>query len=104
MPQSIATLNCAGLLSREVRFASLLRPSCVAPLIWRRLGARLLYLPPYSPDLNPIEQAFAFVKAWLRRHEVEGRNPAAIPWLIHQAMDSITPELAREWASNSGYL
>jgi len=30
-------------------------------------GARLLYLPPYSPDLNPIEQAFAKLKAMLRK-------------------------------------
>jgi transposase len=31
-------------------------------------GARLLYLPPYSPDLNPIEMAFAKLKAALRLH------------------------------------
>ena len=30
-------------------------------------GARLWYLPPYSPDLNPIEQAFAKIKHWMRR-------------------------------------
>ena len=29
-------------------------------------GARLWYLPPYSPDLNPIEQAFAKIKHWMR--------------------------------------
>jgi DDE superfamily endonuclease len=33
-------------------------------------GARLLYLPPYSPDLNPIEQAFAKLKALLRTHRM----------------------------------
>ncbi len=32
----------------------------------RSAGARLWYLPPYSPDLNPIEQAFAKVKHWMR--------------------------------------
>ena len=31
-------------------------------------GAKLLYLPPYSPDLNPIEQAFAKLKALLRKY------------------------------------
>ncbi|ESW66489.1 endonuclease DDE [Mesorhizobium sp. LSJC285A00] len=30
-------------------------------------GARLWYLPPYSPDLNPIEQAFAKIKHWMRQ-------------------------------------
>lgn len=29
-------------------------------------GARLIYLPPYSPDFNPIEEAFSAIKAWLR--------------------------------------
>ena len=29
-------------------------------------GARLVYLPPYSPDFNPIEEAFSAMKAWLR--------------------------------------
>jgi transposase len=37
--------------------------SCVAS--WAA-GARLWYLPPYSPDLNPIEQAFAKIKHWMR--------------------------------------
>jgi hypothetical protein len=32
----------------------------------RTVGARLWYLPPYSPDLNPIEQAFAKIKHWMR--------------------------------------
>ncbi len=31
-------------------------------------GVLLEYLPPYSPDLNPIEQSFAELKAWLRKH------------------------------------
>jgi transposase len=31
-------------------------------------GFELLYLPPYSPDLNPIEQTFNVLKAWIRRH------------------------------------
>ena len=32
-------------------------------------GVRLEYLPPYSPDLNPIETSFAVLKAWIRRHQ-----------------------------------
>ena len=32
----------------------------------RAAGARLWFLPPYSPDLNPIEQAFAKIKHWMR--------------------------------------
>jgi hypothetical protein len=33
-----------------------------------RKGIHLVYLPPYSPDLNPIEQSFAQLKAWMRRY------------------------------------
>ena len=66
-------------------------------------GARLIYLPPYSPDFNPIEQAFHSVKAWLRRHEAEAVVPEARPWLIQQAAMSITVEDAEGWIMNSGY-
>ena len=66
-------------------------------------GARLIYLPPYSPDFNPIEQAFHSIKAWLRRHEAEAVNADARPWLIHQATSSITVEDAVGWIENCGY-
>jgi hypothetical protein len=67
------------------------------------VGAKLIYLPPYSPDFNPIEQAFHSVKAWLRRHEAEAILPEARPWLIQQAALSITVEDAEAWILNSGY-
>ena len=66
-------------------------------------GAKLIYLPPYSPDFNPIEQAFHSLKAWLRRHEADAINPQTRPWLIHQASLSITIEDAEGWIINSGY-
>jgi hypothetical protein len=34
-------------------------------------GVKLVYLPPYSPDFNPIEECFSFVKAYIRRDHVE---------------------------------
>ena len=37
-------------------------------------GAQLLYLPPYSPDLNPIEEAFAKIKSLLRKAEARTRE------------------------------
>jgi transposase len=67
------------------------------------LGAKLIYLPPYSPDFNPIEQAFHSLKAWLRRHEAEAINAEVRPWLIHRASLSITPENALGWIKNCGY-
>lgn len=67
------------------------------------LGAKLIYLPPYSPDLNPIEQAFAFLKGWLRRHRDDFTGPDSRPWLIHQASLAVTPRHAAGWIRNSGY-
>jgi len=74
-------------------------------------GMRLEFLPPYSPDLNPIEEAFTAVKAWLRanldivRAEETGeldRDPYAI---LREAVSSTaTPEKALEWFRHSGYL
>lgn len=66
-------------------------------------GAKLVYLPPYSPDLNPIEQAFSSIKAWLRRHEAEAVRPEVRPWLIHQATLAITVHHAEGWILNCGY-
>jgi transposase len=56
------------------------------------LGAKLVYLPPYSPDMNPIEETFSFMKAWLRRHEKDAINPQVRPWLIHRALLAVTIE------------
>src|SRR6266852_5715157 len=62
-------------------------------------GAKLIYLPPYSPDFNPIKQAFHSVKAWLRRHEAQ----AILPEAHTAAALSITVEDAEGWILNSGY-
>jgi len=37
-------------------------------------GIKLAYLPPYSPDLNPIEEAFTELKAWCKRHHKEAET------------------------------
>lgn len=55
-----------------------------------RCGARILYLPPYSPDLNPIEQFFAKLKAALR--QACARTLEALQQATAVALDSFTPE------------
>jgi len=63
-----------------------------------------VYLPPYySPDFNPIEECFSFIKAWLRRHEKDAINPDVRPWLIHQALLAFTFDNAEGWFRNCGY-
>jgi len=92
-PRSVVVLdNCAIHHDEEIR-----------RIIVEECGARLIYLPPYSPDFNPIEQSFHTIKAWLRRHEAEAVNPNVRPWLIHQASSSVTPEMAQGWIENCGY-
>jgi transposase len=64
-------------------------------------GARVLYLPPYSPDFNPIEKAFAKLKALLRKaaeRTVEGLWSA-----IGHLVDLITPAEARNYFESCGY-
>jgi transposase len=67
-------------------------------------GARLVYLPPYSPDFNPIEEAFSAIKAWLRRNEHRYASAEDMPWLIHQAAACISVDDALGWFRDCGYL
>ncbi len=65
-------------------------------------GCRLLYLPSYSPDLNPIEQAFSKLKAILRR--VQARTIEALQTALAYALAAITTHDARAWFRYCGYL
>lgn len=67
----------------------------------RRVGANLLYLPPYSPDLNPIEQTFAKLEALLRH--AAARNRDALWHTIGRLLDRFSPAECRNYLTNSGY-
>jgi transposase len=60
-----------------------------------KTGAEVLYLPPYSPDLNPIEKAWAKLKQLLRA--VKARSKDALDQAITNALPSITPGNAQAW-------
>jgi transposase len=64
-------------------------------------GCRVLYLPSYSPDLTPIEQAFAKIKAELRR--LGARTREALEATIAQAIDHVTPRDACGFFRHCGY-
>lgn len=64
-------------------------------------GAVPLYLPPYSPDLNPIEQAFAKLKALLRK--AAARSIAALWAKIGELLDAFTAQECKNYFRNSGY-
>lgn len=58
-------------------------------------GAEVLYLPPYSPDLNPIEKAWAKLKQILRT--IKARTKEALEQAIAEALQLITPDNAKAW-------
>ncbi len=64
-------------------------------------GAVLLFLPPYSPDFNPIELAFAKIKALLKK--AAARTLPALWNAIRNAIDAITPNDARNFFIACGY-
>jgi len=64
-------------------------------------GARLVFLPPYSPDLNPIEMAFAKLKALLRK--AAERNVAALWDRIGELLDAFTPGECANYLAHAGY-
>ena len=67
----------------------------------RAAGARLFFLPPYSPDLNPIEQVFAKLKTLLRK--AAERTVTATWQRIRQLLDAFTPQECANYRRNSGY-
>jgi transposase len=64
-------------------------------------GARLLYLPPYSPELNPIEKAWSKFKQFLRR--AKARSKEALDQAVTEAFKTITADNARAWFRHCGY-
>ncbi|HZU03673.1 MAG TPA: IS630 family transposase [Ktedonobacteraceae bacterium] len=64
-------------------------------------SCRLLFLPAYSPDFSPIEEAFSKLKTHLRR--IEARSREALREAIAQALDLITTQDALGWFTHCGY-
>jgi transposase len=67
----------------------------------RAAGAKLFFLPPYSPDLNPIEQVFAKLKTLLRK--ADERSVEATWRRIGTILDQFTPAECQNYLVNAGY-
>jgi transposase len=67
----------------------------------RAAGARLFYLPKYSPDLNPIEQFFAKFKHWLRK--AARRTTEAVYNAIGPILDTVSAAECANYFANAGY-
>jgi transposase len=66
------------------------------------VGAKLIYLPPYSPDLNPIEQFFSKLKAYLRK--VAARTVDALHAALAAAIAACQPGECANYLANAGYM
>jgi transposase len=64
-------------------------------------GCKLLYLPPYSPDFNPIEQAFSKVKGLMRRAQARTRD--SLIEAMGRALEAVTDRDARGFFGHCGY-
>lgn len=71
---------------------------------------KLLYLPAYSPDYNPIEEMFSYIKSYVRRHgekfhAATEMDDEAAPFLfLYLAVSTVTANHAKGWFRNCGYL
>jgi transposase len=64
-------------------------------------GAKLIYLPPYSPDLNPIEKCWSKIKTYFRA--VKARTKEALEQALKEVLQLITKEDAEGWFESCGY-
>lgn len=64
-------------------------------------GAELIYLPPYSPDLNPIEKAWSKFKQYLR--SAKARTAEALHQAVTEALNTISAANAQAWFAHCGY-
>jgi transposase len=82
------------------------RPRRIRELIEER-GAELVFLPSYSPDLNPIEEAFSKIKNILRNlrdlRKLGARTHEALLEAMSEALSKVTPGDAAGWFDHCGY-
>ncbi len=78
------------------------RPRRIRELIEER-GAELLYLPAYSPDYNPIEEAFAKIKNLLLLRKAAARSKEALVEAIGAALSAVTAADVRGFFEHAGY-
>ncbi len=108
-PKSVIVMdNCAIHKAPEIR--ELIEERCVAVscseqiLMFVLRGMKLEFLPAYSPDFNPIELAFSFLKSRLRRYSPPEGDDFAVQEFLYMQVFSIPAENCRAFFHQSGYL
>lgn len=70
---------------------------------FRQVGIPTLFLPPYSPDMNPIEELFSYVKYYLKDHDTVLQAMQDPLPLLKSAFDSVTFKQCNAWIRHAGY-
>lgn len=70
--------------------------------LFEEAGVKVLFLPPYSPDLNPIEECWSKVKGFLKT--AKARTIEALETAIAMAVECVSPGDAQGWFKHAGYL
>lgn len=70
--------------------------------LFNNTGVLLFFLPPYSPDFNPIELTFSYIKSYLKDHE-DIMHSIPLKHIIKAAFDSITIAMCNAWITHCGY-
>lgn len=76
------------------------KPKAIRDAI-RNAGARLIFLPKYSPDLNPIEKLFAKIKHWLRK--AQARTRQAVDDELRKILLNVKPKECSNYFIETGY-
>jgi len=82
-------------------FLTLYSTSCCS---YSSLDVRIVFLPPYSPDFNPIEEAFLKIKSFIRCKQSYSSSSLRLLYPMHLAMGIITAEDAEGYFYHAGYL
>lgn len=99
LEQVLCPRLCAGHIVVMDNLAAHKSPAVRACI--EQTGARLLYLPPYSPDFNPIEQCWSKIKEYLRA--AKARLLETLDQAVTEAIATVTAENTAAWFHHCGY-
>lgn len=69
-------------------------------------GILLIFLPPYSPDYNPCEEMFSYIKYYLKDHDeiLQSMDTQSRKQILHSAFENVTGSQCKNWISHAGYI
>ena len=70
---------------------------------FNQAGIVVLFLPPYSPDMNPVENVFSYIKYYLKQHDDILQVVPDICPVLEEGIKSINSNNAQQWISHCGY-